>query len=55
MLVDDRRCVFMEACQHGFHAECIEEWVNGTSVNRDRCPECRRQIVEWKRAVRPVG
>jgi hypothetical protein len=55
MLVDDRRCVFTEACQHGFHAECIGKWVNGTVVNRDRCPECRGQIVEWKRAVRPMG
>jgi hypothetical protein len=54
-LFHHRRCVFTDVCWHVFHAECINKWVNGTAPNRDRCPECRGQIVEWKRAVRPEG
>jgi hypothetical protein len=47
--------VKITACGHYFHLSCIQEWMNGTSLNGNRCPECRTQICAKRRKVRHVA
>lgn len=33
------------ACDHMFHNDCLDHWVNSTANNSGGCPTCRRPIV----------
>jgi len=37
-------CVRLIVCGHGFHAECIDAWLNGAGGNSSTCPECRAVV-----------
>lgn len=37
-------------CAHGYHAECIDPWLNNRS---DQCPVCKASILEGLQARRP--
>ncbi|CBY01233.1 hypothetical protein IAQ61_003049 [Plenodomus lingam] len=49
---NDMRIVRLNACAHYFHYACLWSWANGTSPNRNLCPECRTQFSEVRRSVR---
>ncbi|KAF2655374.1 hypothetical protein K491DRAFT_678941 [Lophiostoma macrostomum CBS 122681] len=36
-------------CQHLFHKDCLELWVNGTADNSEKCPTCRVPFCSEKR------
>jgi hypothetical protein len=48
------RTVKLHTCGHYFHLECIRDRLNGTSVNRSLCPECRIRFSEQRRTVRTI-
>ncbi|KAH7093653.1 hypothetical protein FB567DRAFT_610209 [Paraphoma chrysanthemicola] len=51
---DETTCIKLDSCGHYFHYECIDTWMNGVAVNSNRCPECRQEICEYRRPVRPI-
>jgi hypothetical protein len=46
--------VKISACGYYFHLRCIQEWMNGTSPNGNRCLECRTQICAKRRKIRRI-
>jgi hypothetical protein len=47
---DGKTFVRPRKCQHLFHKDCLEPWVNGTAENSHKCPTCR---VKFCREQRP--
>ncbi|KAJ4373047.1 hypothetical protein N0V83_003338 [Neocucurbitaria cava] len=37
-------CVQLLVCQHLFHADCLEVWVNGVHLDTVQCPNCRARL-----------
>ena len=50
--LEDTQSIWSFACKHGFHAGCIEEWINrqGPSVT---CPNCVQGAAEVDSRSRP--
>jgi hypothetical protein len=51
---DAKRCVMPMACSDTFHAECLDEWVNGASQSSNRCPNCKVHMTPMQRTRRPI-
>ncbi|KAJ8117428.1 hypothetical protein OPT61_g1366 [Boeremia exigua] len=51
---DDMRCIKPTACSDVFHAKCLDSWVNSTSGNSNRCPNCKVQMTVERRLRRQV-
>jgi hypothetical protein len=51
---DAKRCVMPMACSDIFHAECLDEWVNGASQSSNRCPNCKVLMTPMQRTRRPI-
>ena len=41
--LEDKLSLALNACQHQFHLECLEQWAN-SRVNRVSCPCCRAEV-----------
>ena len=50
----EKRCVKPMSCSDIFHAECLNEWVNGVSQSSNLCPNCKMQMTPKQRARRPI-
>ena len=50
----DGRTLKLNAYGYYFHYKCIYGWLNGSSPNRNLCPECRAQFSVQLRQARPV-
>ncbi|KAK1312316.1 RING-H2 finger protein ATL74 [Acorus calamus] len=46
---EGERLRVLPECNHGFHVECIDEWLAG----RSSCPMCRHSVLEVKGAPSP--
>ncbi|ORX95923.1 hypothetical protein BCR34DRAFT_445844, partial [Clohesyomyces aquaticus] len=38
-------------CEHVFHLDCLDEWVNGTAENSNKCPVCRVEFTREQRQL----
>lgn len=50
----EQRCIVTVDCLHVFHAECLDEWVNGAMENSNTCPQCRALITSQRRPRREM-
>jgi hypothetical protein len=51
---DAKRCVMPMACSDIFHAECLDEWVNGASQSSNLCPNRKVHMTPMQRTRRPI-
>ncbi|KZM24083.1 uncharacterized protein EKO05_0010266 [Ascochyta rabiei] len=49
----EQRCVGPFGCLDIFHAECLDDWVNGASKTSNLCPNCQTEITTQQRPHRP--
>ncbi|KAJ4355056.1 hypothetical protein N0V95_003274 [Ascochyta clinopodiicola] len=49
----EQRCVGPIGCLDVFHAECLDDWVNGASKTSNLCPNCQTEITTQQRPRRP--
>lgn len=52
--LNEKCCVVPLTCSDSFHAGCLDAWVNGASKNFDKCPNCKVQMTNRRRARRPI-
>jgi hypothetical protein len=43
--------VKLRKCPHSFHLSCLDELVNSTAANSNRCPTCRALICKKRRTL----
>ncbi|MFH0898073.1 MAG: RING finger domain-containing protein [bacterium] len=43
----DERTIFISPCRHGFHIDCLRDWITkGQAKSTEKCPLCRQNYKE---------
>ena len=49
--LEESACVSLDVCNHIFHSECLDTWLNSALYRSNICPDCRTIICERRQML----